>query len=300
MICNRPRTSSTVVAQFDLDAEPGNTLSPERVARARTRFALVDTLLTLPWQVSAILAVVVPAVFLVVSLVLSASGLRIASLSGVARLFAGVSGVCFALLAGGAAIHAARKRRLAGAVRDDPLSRDVSSKEFEWAIGELFAQHGFKVKEQLAPGPDGGIDVRAWRDGELFVVQCKQWRTRAVGVATVRELLGIVVAERARGGILFSAGSFTPDAVHFARGQPIQLINGSQLRSRRKRAAPPSATAPAACNTATDAPRCPQCGATMVHRIARRGANAGSAFWGCSGYPSCKGTRTSENAAQEC
>ncbi|MDZ4300868.1 MAG: hypothetical protein U1C13_04375 [Pseudomonas sp.] len=29
----------------------------------------------------------------------------------------------------------------------------------------------------------------------------------------------------------------------------------------------------------------------MVKRPARRGANAGGEFWGCSHYPKCRGTR---------
>ena len=36
---------------------------------------------------------------------------------------------------------------------------------------------------------------------------------------------------------------------------------------------------------------CPLCGATMVERTAKRGASAGSVFWGCSRYPKCRGTR---------
>lgn len=39
------------------------------------------------------------------------------------------------------------------------------------------------------------------------------------------------------------------------------------------------------------APACPQCGKPMVLRTARTGTRAGSQFWGCSGYPDCKGTR---------
>jgi four helix bundle suffix protein len=35
---------------------------------------------------------------------------------------------------------------------------------------------------------------------------------------------------------------------------------------------------------------CPSCGKTMVLRTARKGPNAGSQFWGCSGYPECKTT----------
>lgn len=38
-------------------------------------------------------------------------------------------------------------------------------------------------------------------------------------------------------------------------------------------------------------PDCPFCGKRMVKRTARRGRNAGNQFWGCSGYPHCKGTR---------
>ena len=37
---------------------------------------------------------------------------------------------------------------------------------------------------------------------------------------------------------------------------------------------------------------CPRCGSKMVRRLARRGSNAGNHFWGCSRYPSCKGTRS--------
>lgn len=38
-------------------------------------------------------------------------------------------------------------------------------------------------------------------------------------------------------------------------------------------------------------PDCPRCGAAMELRMARQGANAGNAFWGCSTYPKCRGTR---------
>ena len=38
-------------------------------------------------------------------------------------------------------------------------------------------------------------------------------------------------------------------------------------------------------------PRCPKCGKPMRKVIARKGRNAGSPFWACTGYPDCKGTR---------
>jgi len=39
------------------------------------------------------------------------------------------------------------------------------------------------------------------------------------------------------------------------------------------------------------APVCPDCGKPMTRRKARSGKNTGRDFWGCTGYPECKGVR---------
>ena len=36
---------------------------------------------------------------------------------------------------------------------------------------------------------------------------------------------------------------------------------------------------------------CPKCGGKLVIRTARKGANAGSQFYGCFNYPNCKYTK---------
>ena len=41
-----------------------------------------------------------------------------------------------------------------------------------------------------------------------------------------------------------------------------------------------------------DAPHCPQCGKPMIKRMAKKGKNAGNAFWSCTDYPNCNGTRS--------
>lgn len=38
-------------------------------------------------------------------------------------------------------------------------------------------------------------------------------------------------------------------------------------------------------------PRCPRCGRPMRRRTARQGPKAGQSFWGCTGYPECRGIR---------
>jgi four helix bundle suffix protein len=48
-------------------------------------------------------------------------------------------------------------------------------------------------------------------------------------------------------------------------------------------------------NIPKDAPTCPECGKKMRKCIAKAGQNAGKPFWGCSGFPDCKGIRNFDN-----
>ncbi len=45
-------------------------------------------------------------------------------------------------------------------------------------------------------------------------------------------------------------------------------------------------------------PACPACGKPMLKRTARQGPRAGTPFWGCTGYPDCRGTRPVEPAEE--
>lgn len=47
----------------------------------------------------------------------------------------------------------------------------------------------------------------------------------------------------------------------------------------------------------TTAVTCPLCGSPMVMQFASRGRNAGQAFWGCSQFPRCRGSRDAEGNA---
>ncbi len=179
---------------------------------------------------------------------------------------------------------------------------DLSWEDFEHLVGEAFRERGFSVSE-TAPGPDGGVDLELRKDGELHLVQCKRWRARKVGVEIVRELYGVMTARGAVGGYVVSSGTFSQEARNFAEGRNIELWDGAKLKAviRRERTAPsPSPkTSPSAAgfgqNAPTETPACPQCGAGMVLRTAKRGANTGQQFWGCSSFPKCRGTMPSSS-----
>jgi DNA-binding helix-hairpin-helix protein with protein kinase domain len=62
-------------------------------------------------------------------------------------------------------------------------------------------------------------------------------------------------------------------------------------RKAPKPAPSPSYTRPVTSQPAQGGVTCPNCRSRMVIRYARRGRNAGRRFYGCSRYPSCRGTR---------
>jgi restriction system protein len=163
----------------------------------------------------------------------------------------------------------------------------MSWRQFEQLVGEGFRRQGYQVGETGQTGPDGGVDLELRRDTELHLVQCKQWRAQRVGVAVVRELYGAMAARGAAGGFVVTSGRFTDEARRFADGRHVQLIDGDRLKGLLAAGSQP----PAAATPSRPDPACPQCGKAMVLRSAKRGGQSGSQFWGCSAFPSCRGTR---------
>ena len=108
---------------------------------------------------------------------------------------------------------------------------NMSWQQFEALVGEAFRRKGYAVTETGGGGADGGIDLALKKDGETFLVQCKQWKAQKVGVTTVRELYGVMAAEGATGGFVVTSGVFTAEARAFAKGTNIELIDGKALRA---------------------------------------------------------------------
>jgi len=102
-------------------------------------------------------------------------------------------------------------------------------RSFERLVGEAFRRQGYVVKETGQGGADGGIDLELSKDGQITLVQCKQWRSQRVGVQTVREMYGILMDRSAAAVKIVALGRFTPDAAAFAHGKRIELVDGHAL-----------------------------------------------------------------------
>jgi restriction system protein len=171
-----------------------------------------------------------------------------------------------------------------------PAITSMSWRDFERLVGEVFRRQGFTVSGFGGQGPDGGVDLGLTKNGRRFLVQCKHWRKRQVGVTVVRELFGVVSAQGAHGGFVVTGGKFSREAQAFADSCGIKLIDGRKLDkligdipSRN------SAADSGVAVVAVHEPMCPQCGTAMIQRTAKKGQFAGQQFWGCGRYPKCKG-----------
>jgi restriction system protein len=190
--------------------------------------------------------------------------------------------------------------------RSGDALRTMSWSDFELFVGQAFRMRGYAVRETGGGGADGGVDLKLSRDNEVFLVQCKQWRAFKVSVNIVRELFGVMAAQGAAGGFVVTSGVFTDEAMAFAKGRNIELIDGTALARMIERARVASETHKTdqgvratglvaemarTAGAPVSEPTCPRCGSAMVKRVARQGANAGKTFWGCITYPKCRGVQ---------
>lgn len=110
---------------------------------------------------------------------------------------------------------------------------EMSPAEFEDLIAALLSALGLETQQTLKSW-DGGVDCLATDPrpivGFTAVVQAKRY-AGTVDASAVRDLFGTVQHRGVNKGILITTGTFGPTSREFARGKPIELIDGVMLRS---------------------------------------------------------------------
>lgn len=126
-------------------------------------------------------------------------------------------------------IRSARRRYRQQLMLTDALS--LSPAEFEVRIKHLLQDLGWERVEHCGGSGDGGVDVHGRYNGQICIVQCKQYRGR-VGPNYLRELFGTLQDSGATRAFLITTGYFTKQGYDFARGKPIELWDGQTLAKR--------------------------------------------------------------------
>jgi len=111
---------------------------------------------------------------------------------------------------------------------------------FEQEVLTYLQTMGFEA-ERTEKTADGGVDIIAHSTKPLFqgkyIIQCKNW-SKPVGEPVVRDLYGVVTAERANKGILVTTSRFTASAMKFAKDKPLELIDGKAWHKLTKEEPP--------------------------------------------------------------
>lgn len=178
-------------------------------------------------------------------------------------------------------------------VWDVSILREIEWKRFEAVCTGYLNIAGY-VAQETNTGADGGVDIRVSKPGdEKFkgIVQCKAWNTYKVGIKPIRELFGIMAADRISTGILITSGDFTAEAEKFASGK-ITLVCGEKFINLIKKLSQSDQEwlLDVALEGDYRTPTCPHCDIKMTLREVAKGRNVGGKFWGCVRYPRCKQT----------
>jgi restriction system protein len=188
-----------------------------------------------------------------------------------------------------------------GVTKPKPTKKgiDLSAKtlgKMEWYSFELlckiyYESVGYRVTKTKA-GADGGVDLLLYQkdcESPHALVQCKARASRDIGVSYIRELLGVMTADKVQKGILITNSCFTKEAIKLAQSQPIEAIDVyklatlvNELDERKK-----SKLVQFLESTDYTTPTCPNCEMKLVERVAKKGKDVGQKFWGCRNYPRC-------------
>lgn len=249
--------------------------------------SFIYDLIQLPWWVSVVLAYITFIGYKFIFPSIEIEGLMKPFLNTLVPNLGPIFVFIFLITAVVSAFHAWRKGELVDSQTSLKSLKDVSWKDFEFLVSEAYRRKGYQVKENLKAGADGGVDLVLTKDNEVTLVQCKQWKTKSIPVTTIRELYGVMMDQNAQKGVVVCSGAFTKDAIEFAKGKPIELIDGLRLRSLIG-----SIQKTENIFISNDKPLCPKCNSLMTIRKATKGQHAGNTFWGCSTFPKCRGIRS--------
>ena len=158
--------------------------------------------------------------------------------------------------------------------------------QFEKLIGLVYRKLGYDVTRRGGATPDGTMDLIIEKDGQRAAVQCKLWKTGRIGVKQVREFLGALTDANIPQGRLITLCGYTHPALQLAKRHDIEILTEAALT--RMLEATSAGLDPEVLNLLRETRKfCPKCEREMIIRVAGKGPNPGSTFWGCSGYPDC-------------
>jgi hypothetical protein len=201
--------------------------------------------------------------------------------------------------------------------------------EFEDTVAAMFEKLGYSVN-QTPYSSDHGKDAIGTKDGKKMLIECKRYqRDNLIGRPALQKFYAAIMEEKADKGFFVTTSGFARTALEYeyVRSNLIELIDGETLAHMMIRAFPDTSDSEkysvmclqCGCEVIFDLlggesqklcsnshpvnndlrsemlslklvsgkVYCEKCGREMRRIHGRRGD-----FWGCTGYPTCRSTRS--------
>ena len=179
-----------------------------------------------------------------------------------------------------------RKSRIENAMNTQKYD-SMTGEQFEEFCADILRGNGYQDVEVTPATGDHGIDILAKKDGVKYAIQCKRY-SKPVGNKAVQEAYSGKDIYKADVAVVMSNMDFTNQAIQDAKKLNVQLWDKEKINSLQQKEDMYYSVAD---KNETGNHICPQCGSALVLRTAKKGANFGKQFYGCSRYPNCKFTR---------
>jgi len=122
-----------------------------------------------------------------------------------------------------------RKKKLC-CLKDDIQSiQEIPWQQFKEMVAEAYRRSGYIIMENSSFTADPRVDMVIRKSANLYVVQCRYWQNRKLGIREVKNLLALMHEKQACGAFLLTTGVFSSEARHYAVSRPINLLDGIEL-----------------------------------------------------------------------
>jgi len=157
---------------------------------------------------------------------------------------------------------------------------------FEKLLTAIYKAKNYTVTRFGGANPDGGTNLMVENPATKFVVHCKQWKNRNVGVGQIREFLGTLTDSGVRKGVFVTLQGFSEEAKELAGKQGIELVDEQEIIKLLGKANwKYNPTILAALSVSEK--RCSKSENRMILRTTKKRRMAGGKFWGCLSFPRC-------------
>ena len=101
--------------------------------------------------------------------------------------------------------------------------------QFKILVTEAYRQADYLILDGSAFTIDPKVDLVMRKGANLYLLQCRYWQNKKLGLREVKNLFSLMHDKQASGIFLLTTGVFTNEVRHYAAGKPINLVDGIEL-----------------------------------------------------------------------